>query len=88
MPAATRTVHVIAESLSTQEPVLMVEPCVARIVYVRPVVPANLATRERFSTLHWTPAGMVIGLLVKPVPPPLGGVLGGASTKKTVTSRA
>jgi hypothetical protein len=29
VPAATRTVHVIAESLSTQEPVLMVEPCVA-----------------------------------------------------------
>jgi len=26
VPAATRTVHVIAESLSTQEPVLMIEP--------------------------------------------------------------
>ena len=59
-------------------------------------MPANLATSERFSTLHRTPVGMVIGLLVKPVPPPLGGVLGGvldgvvvgASTKKTVTSRA
>ena len=58
-------------------------------------MPANLATSERFSTLHWTPVGMVIGLLVKPLPP-LGGVLGGvldgvvagASTKKTVTSRA
>ncbi len=32
VPAATRTVHVIAESLSTQEPVLIVEPCIARIV--------------------------------------------------------
>ena len=50
-------------------------------------MPANLATSERFSTLHWTPLGIVIGLLVKPLPP-LGGVLAGASTKKTVTSRA
>ena len=32
VPAATRTVHVIAESSSTQEPALMVEPCMARIV--------------------------------------------------------
>ena len=32
VPAATRTVQVIAESSSRQEPVLIVAPCVARIV--------------------------------------------------------
>ena len=88
VPTATRTVHVIAESLSTQEPVLMVEPWVALMLYESPMVPAKRATIERFSTLHWTPAGIVIGLLVKPVPPPFGGVFAGAATKKTLTSRA